>query len=410
MRNNYLFSEYQVFDVIEAQTTAIDKEVDSIESNRLLNTSTSDLADYLSEKLTLDVPIIQKDNIAASQKETKIDVSDDPRRAIFSRDRPYLITGTEIKIEIPFDGDKDFFHIRPSTYSLSPPDGLITGNMLILQFSETDIQPDRLKSNIDHQLAEIDRWLSYLKTDVEKFNASLKGLITAKIEGRKRKILTNQNLVSSLGFKLKENPNSPQTYMAPNVKRKISPSFPKATNQAYTPEPVLSKEDYEHILRVIDNMAHVMERSPSAFINMDEESLRTHFLVQLNGHYEGQATGETFNYNGKTDILIRSNDKNIFIAECKFWKGEKKYLETIDQILGYTSWRDTKVAIIVFNKNKDLSIVIKAISEVTKTHENFKKELSTPNGEETELRYIFSNKDDKNREMYLTVKIYDIPQ
>ena len=56
-------------------------------------------------------------------------------------------------------------------------------------------------------------------------------------------------------------------------------------------------------------MAQVMERSPSAFSTMDEESLRSHFLVQLNGHYEGQATGETFNYEGKTDILIRSEGK-----------------------------------------------------------------------------------------------------
>jgi hypothetical protein len=45
---------------------------------------------------------------------------------------------------------------------------------------------------------------------------------------------------------------------------------------------------------------------------------------------------------GKTDILIRDNDKNIFIAECKFWGGPKLFKETIDQLLGYTSWRDTK--------------------------------------------------------------------
>src|SRR5260370_4966399 len=55
---------------------------------------------------------------------------------------------------------------------------------------------------------------------------------------------------------------------------------------------------------------------------MGEEDLRTHFLVQLNGVYEGQATGETFNFEGKTDILIRADGGNIFIAERKFWSGE----------------------------------------------------------------------------------------
>jgi hypothetical protein len=65
----------------------------------------------------------------------------------------------------------------------------------------------------------------------------------------------------------------------------------------------------------------------------------------LNGVFEGQATGETFNFQGKTDILIRAQGKNIFIAECKFWKGEKVFLETIDQLLSYLSWRDSKAAI-----------------------------------------------------------------
>jgi hypothetical protein len=40
-----------------------------------------------------------------------------------------------------------------------------------------------------------------------------------------------------------------------------------------------------------------------------EEDLRQHFLAQLNGHFEGSATGETFNYEGKTDILIRERGR-----------------------------------------------------------------------------------------------------
>ncbi|MFM9616172.1 hypothetical protein ACKI18_46870, partial [Streptomyces niveiscabiei] len=62
----------------------------------------------------------------------------------------------------------------------------------------------------------------------------------------------------------------------------------------------------------------MMERSPTAFKTMGEEDLRQHFLVQLNGQFDGAATGETFNYEGKTDILLRVAGRNIFIAECKF--------------------------------------------------------------------------------------------
>ena len=72
-----------------------------------------------------------------------------------------------------------------------------------------------------------------------------------------------------------------------------------------------------------------MELSPHAFHDMGEEDLRSHFLVQLNGAFKGHATGETFNFQGKTDILIPVEGKNVFIAEFKFWKGEKAFLATL---------------------------------------------------------------------------------
>lgn len=206
---------------------------------------------------------------------------------------------------------------------------------------------------------------------------------------------------------MKERSGAPRTYVAPNVRRKLAPVLPPANTAPYTPEPTLSDSDYNHILNVIENMTQVMERSPSAFMSMDEESLRSHFLVQLNGHYEGQATGETFNYQGKTDILIRSEGKNIFVAECKFWAGPKKLLEILDQLLGYSCWRDTKVAVIIFNRNKDFSNVLKTIQDTVRAHPNYKRDLGARS--ETSFSYVFAHQDDPNRELTLTVLAFDVP-
>ena len=157
----------------------------------------------------------------------------------------------------------------------------------------------------------------------------------------------------------------------------------------------------------MQSMTQVMELSPSAFQAVDEEALRSHFLVQLNGHYQGQATGETFNYEGKTDILIRSEGRNIFVAECKFWSGPKKLSETIDQLLGYSSWRDTKTAILVFNRNRDFSKVLAAIPEAVRSHPQYKRDL--PGSTESSFRFQFANRDDRNRELFLTVLAFDVP-
>ena len=150
-----------------------------------------------------------------------------------------------------------------------------------------------------------------------------------------------------------------------------------------------------------------MERSPKAFSTMGEEDLRQHFLVQLNGQYEGDATGETFNFAGKTDILIRRGGRNLFIAECKYWGGPKKLTETIDQLLGYTSWRDTKTAIFVFNRGRELSRVLAQISPTVAAHPNFVREV--PDGSETDFRFVIRHRDDPGRELTMAVLVFEVP-
>jgi hypothetical protein len=243
--------------------------------------------------------------------------------------------------------------------------------------------------------------------DTDAFNTSIPQIIRTQIAQRRKKLLDDRNLVSNLGFSLKKRPEAPKTYAAPVSRKRIEPRMPPASTAPFKPEPALVDAVYANILDIVSNMALVMERSPSAFASIDEEDLRQHFLVQLNGQYEGQATGETFNYQGKTDILLRVDGRNIFIAECKYWRGAKSYVETIDQVLSYISWRDTKIAVIVFNRNKEFANVLTQIRALTREHHGYK---SGPVVEgETRFRYIFGQKADQSREVVLTVLAFDVP-
>jgi hypothetical protein len=131
-------------------------------------------------------------------------------------------------------------------------------------------------------------------------------------------------------------------------------------------------------------------------------------LVALNSHYGGAVTGETFNYHGKTDILIRSGDRNIFIAECKFSSGPATVAQTIDQLLSYLSWRDSKAAILLFNRNKDFSKVLTEIPKLVTAHPNFQKDEARRG--ETQFRYSFRHKDDPARIIHLTMMLFDVPR
>jgi hypothetical protein len=238
-------------------------------------------------------------------------------------------------------------------------------------------------------------------------NESIRNKAKTQIEARRKKLLDDQGLVASLGFPLRQREGATKTYIAPIAKKRINLSAPSASTKPFKPEPTLDIQEYENILSIISNMVTVMERSPRAFKNMREEDIRQHFLVQLNGQYEGQATGETFNFEGKTDILIRVEGRNIFIAECKFWKGPKGFTETIGQLSGYTTWRDTKTAILVFNRNKNFSEIIAQIPDLVKRHPYYKRQLSY--NSETGFRFVLHHRDDKDREIILTVLCFDVP-
>lgn len=406
-RPNYLFNRVDWHSVQRSQSDRMAADIESYDRNKLLNTPHHDLAEYFRDRYFVEVPSLLEDEIVVDQREAKIDVSQDQMRWIDDRSQPFYITGTEVEITIPFDGDPEAFNIQPTTYSMSPPAGEIHGSNLILTVRGTDLSADQVRNQIDRSIGQIKTYLGNLKNNADGFNAGLLGAAGQAIERRRAKLLKDQSLVAGLGFPMKERSDAPRTYTAPTVRKKIAPKVPAASSAPYKPEPVLEQAHYEHILDVIDNMAQVMERSPSAFVGMDEESLRSHFLVQLNGHFEGSATGETFNYSGKTDILIRVEGKNIFIGECKFWGGPKKLTETIDQVLSYSSWRDTKVAVLVFSRNKNFSSVLEAIPETVEVHGNYKKTLAKD--KETRFRFVFSHKGDDSREMYLTVMAFDVP-
>jgi hypothetical protein len=154
------------------------------------------------------------------------------------------------------------------------------------------------------------------------------------------------------------------------------------------------------------SMAVMMERSPRTFAKLKEEEIRDHFLLQLNGHYEGSANGETFNAEGKTDILVRDGNRNVFIAECKIWSGSKKFIEAIDQLLGYLTWRDTKSAIIIFSRNRNFTAVIEEIKDSVERHVH--KKRGPVDEAQSRFRYIFGNPNDHNREIIVTVMAFSV--
>lgn len=402
-----LFCRYRLHEVLRYQEQELLKtKIEGFNENRLLNTSVPNLVEYFVNELQITPIQIFTDQISVVQKEINIDVSQDQSRLITDRSVPHHIRGTQIIYFLPFQGDRNLFYALPSHSSSVRPRANVTDKELQFIFESLHQDGALIKADFDRQLKILQEYLEWSKQEIEYFNSQLTPKVQQFIENRRQKLLGDQGMVASLGYPLRQRDDAPSTFAVPVARKKIV-ALPPATTSPLPLEPILEIAQYEQILSIISNMVMVIERSPHAFQGMKEEDLRQHFLVQLNGQFEGQATGETFNFQGKTDILIRADDKNIFIAECKFWNGEKVFLETIDQLLGYTSWRDTKTAILVFSKNKNFGEVVKAIPEVVKKHPNYVR--SFPINSDSNTGHVFHQVNDPSRELIITVMAFNIP-
>src|SRR6266508_477640 len=404
---DHLFSKYDLSLVLQTQVDKLRGYISDLSEDYILNVSEADLTAFLKDKYSVE-PITLGEPFIAHSGEADIDVSHQPWRGSPFRDGPLYVKGVTVFIRVPFTGDGQLFFCRPSQFTLSPPQGSVADDHVEFVMTGERLSGENVRRELDSALREIQGYLANIRSTCEAHNASLERLIHEIFTWRKQKILSNRDVVASIGLPIQSRSDAARTYTVPDVRRKPAIKPPTVKEKAYVPEPALDEKEYEHILSIVRSMVSVIERSPKAFAHMGEEDLRSQFLVQLNGQYQGRATGETFNYEGKTDILIREGDRNVFIAECKIWKGEAELLKAIDQILGYLHWRDTKAALLVFNRNKAFSDILAKVPSAIQHHANCKKLIRQVG--ETEWRFLFSSKDDPNRELQLAVLLFDVPR
>jgi len=393
---NLLFGGRELRDLRNRKLAEMSDELYALDENRILNTDSDEVMKYFRDKYDIDVPKLDIDNTEIDKKETDLGPHRLPR-----------IRGTIVEYHIPFSGDKELFQYRPSSYSGEPTAIVMEGELTIsIEFGAEDADHEKVGKKYEQELKKVEKYLEWQRNDVTQFREELQSKARILLDSRKKKLLADQEILVKIDKPIRR-ANAPSTYSVPKIRKTIE--LPKQSKSA-SPQAIewsLDIQVYEHILSVLENMVAVMEYSPRAFSNLDEEALRFHFLVQLNGQYEGTATAETFNFTGKTDIIIKEGGKNIFVAECKFWRGPQALIDTIDQILGYLTWRDTKAAIVLFNKNRGFSQVLKKIPDTVREHLCFDRQLDYDS--DRGFRFEMHKSDDPEKKLLLTVMAFDIP-
>lgn len=406
-----IYAEDRLDNLLGSKMQEIKSRIEGESDDYILNVGEEQYIEHLKSAFTLDIPEIHVDQVYVDTYERDIPGNRFPMEFMISD--PHKSFKKDIIVYyIPYTGSIDLLKFRPSSWtSMAGYEIQINrqSQTIVLEYINFYNDASKIKRAYDDSVRYIFGSYGHLKNDIEGYNNRLEGFIRSTINARRQQINRKSDFLSSLGVPVKKKDTTPQTFAVPKPKlrEKISVK-PVVHSKGFKPEPTLDIDNYNKILKIINDVGKNFERLPSTYSGKEEEDLRDHILMILDPNFEyGSASGETFNKSGKTDIQLRHDSSVVFISECKFWGGEKAFFKTIDQLLGYLTWRDSKTSIVIFVRNKDITSVLATVKSETPNHPNFVRELNQ--SDENWFNYIFSLPEDPNKELKLAIQLFHIP-
>jgi hypothetical protein len=410
--DEYLFTGGELRLALEAQAQKMREAIEAEPEESLKQADPDEWAAALAHHFAVDCPELKTDDVWMDEPQNvKLDVSGD-RGRYFSdtySDLARNYPGERIVVHVPFDGDAGVFKLRPSSFTTTWPHGRARDDELLLTIDYPSDQPPNVDGPTQSFINQVSQYLGWSRQQIDSFNQTLEQEARQTIEARRQRVEQRDAQLAKSSIPMRRRGNKAKTYIPDVLVRRPAPSLPETRADDKPPElePVLGERVFEHILGVIRMQARQMEQSPGTYAAMGEEDRRQTIVATLNTHYAGRAAAEAFNVSGKTDILIRHEGRNLFICECKFWDGPAGFSETIDQLFRYTGWRDTKLAIVMFVREKGLTAILKKAKPTMAEHPQFVAWKKT--AEETELRAEMSWLGDPERRADLNVFFVHTP-
>jgi hypothetical protein len=409
---DYLFATESLDAMLRRRTSDMAGHIDQISQEQFLVSSDEDLIAHLLPTFSIEPLELHEDQRSMQQSETSVDVSRDRSRVFMPDTRgPVYIPGTRIEIAVPFSGEAWLFAYKTNPSLSVFPRGVVDirdgRRQVNLTFDRAhDVQPESIKRDVEDSLRILRQCVEFSAAQVRTFNTYVRQNLVSAISGRRARLQKHSSLADILDIPLAAKAGAPPLKPI-MVETKRPPSLPNAPKSGLKPEPGISDDVYEKILGVIRHEGRTFETTPATFSKFVEEELRDLLVAHLNGHFQGKAAGEVFRKLGKTDICIQEENRSAFVGECKVWGGAAQVSGDIDQLLGYLTWRDSKAAMIVFNKSvKGFAATQEALINAIREHPHFVKELGS--NEPGEWRVVMRSQEDEGRRVTVHVFAFNI--
>ena len=377
-----MFSKPSISDYYRDLQERVKEEILKEKDENILHSDTKELTDYYISHHAFEPIELDPDRQPSFEHKKDIRTVPANRRDEFYRQEGDLRMEYESIVItmpiIPNAAARQILELRASTYSMSGEPKVTIGysdltfsiDIKGYQFSYDD---DKVAAEVNREIEQVKQWLGWKNGDINKENTQLRQQVMFYIEQRKGKLSQDSQRISSLVQKINIPLKQKENEAATRIKLDPKPIVKKVKPNPQLPEEyVLDRAKVIDIISVIDNQGRQFEKTPKTYKDFEEEGLRDVILVSLNSLFEGKATGETFSHKGKTDIYLNIDKGNVLISECKIWGGQALYNKTIEQLLGYLTWRHNFGIMITFVKQKNFTKVLNDAPAIIQAHSSYR--------------------------------------
>lgn len=417
--NLFLKGNGSVSDYLRKLYGELEGEIDSFADEKIVNCDVDEWTEYLTEKYRVEPISFYVDYATRSIQKTQIKRNNPWGHFgdVYGEPQFYMVDGCNIDYKVPFSGDDVLLKCTPSTYIMTSfeifgfqkPSNTNYGFITIrLSYTNQEMKgfgdnlEEKVNSDFRNQFSSFEKMSGYANDDIRSYNENLTSNVQQLLNKRREKADVFFSFSKALKIPLNLNSSSPNLTPIPLKKphrANLNEPKPHAQEQQF----YIDDSDFENIIKIIHLCGTALEESAKTFNQFNEEALRDYIKGMLSSHYENTVTGETFRRVGKTDIQIQREDKAAFIAECKVWHGIKLFSDAIEQLFCYATWKDTKLSLIIFNKeNKNFAGVQQQIQSWLKENCKSCKQWNS------NIWDCVKYREDTGRDVRLAVTLYDI--